>query len=51
MLMKVYGLRDTTGYTWDYIQSYNKEPLKAIMEALDTIDKVLNLILTASPQP
>ena len=50
VLMQVYGLRDSTGYTWEYIQSYNNDPIKAIMEALDTIDKVLNQILTTANQ-
>lgn len=51
VLMQVYGLRDTTGYTWEYIKSYNPEnPIKAIMEALDTIDKVLNQILETANQ-
>jgi hypothetical protein len=51
VLMQVYGLRDTTGYTWEYVKSYNPEnPIKAIMEALDTIDKVLNQILETANQ-
>jgi hypothetical protein len=51
VLMQVYGLRDTTGYTWEYIKSYNPEnPIKAIMEALDTIDKVLDQILETANQ-
>jgi hypothetical protein len=51
VLMQVYGLRDTTGYTWEYIKSYNPEnPIRAIMEALDTIDKVLNQILETANQ-
>ena len=51
VLMQVYGLRDTTGYTWEYIKSYNPgNPLKAIMEALDTIDKVLSKIIETANQ-
>jgi hypothetical protein len=51
VLMQVYGLRDATGYTWTYIKSYNPEnPIKAIMEALDTIDKVLDQILETANQ-
>ena len=51
ILMQIYGLRDTTGYTWEYVKSYNPEnPIKAIMDALDTIDKVLNQILETTNQ-
>jgi len=51
VLMGVYGLRDTTGYTWEYIKSYNPEnPIKAVMDALDTIDKVINQILETANQ-
>ena len=51
VLMQIYGLRDTTGYTWEYIKSYNPEnPIKAIMGALDTIDKVLDQILETASQ-
>jgi hypothetical protein len=50
VLMQIYGLRDTTGYTWSYIQSYNHDPIKAIMEALDTINKVLDQILETTNQ-
>jgi hypothetical protein len=52
VLMGIYGLKDETGNTWEYIQHYNPEsPVKAIMSALDTIEKVLDLILTAASQP
>jgi hypothetical protein len=51
VLMQVYGLRDTSGYAWEYIKSYNPDnPVKAIMEALDTIDKVLCKILETANQ-
>jgi hypothetical protein len=46
VLMAVYGLKDTTGTTWQYIKFYNPDnPVSAIMGALDTIGKVLDLIL------
>ncbi len=51
VLMQVYGLRDSTGYTWEYLKSYNPEnPIKAIMGALDMVDKVLNKILETANQ-
>jgi len=50
VLMEVYGLHDTTGYTWQYIASYNPDPIKAVMSALDTIDKVLGKILETANQ-
>jgi hypothetical protein len=50
VLMQIYGLRDTSGYTWSYIQSYNHDPVKAIMEALDTINKILDQILMTANQ-
>lgn len=51
VLMQVYGLKDTTGLTWQYIKSYNPDnPMSAIIGALDTIGKVLDLILTASAE-
>jgi hypothetical protein len=51
VLMEVYGLKDSTGLTWQYIKSYNPDnPMSAIIGALDTIGKVLDLILTASAE-
>ena len=51
VLMQVYGLKDTTGTTWNYIKSYNPEnPTGAILSALDTIGKVLDLIVTAAAE-
>ena len=49
VLMQVYGLKDTSGTTWQYIKAYNPEnPTGAILAALDTIGKVLDLIVTAA---
>ena len=49
VLMQVYGLKDTTGTTWNYIKAYNPDnPVNAIVSALDTIGKVLDLIVTAA---
>ena len=51
VLMQVYGLKDTSGTTWNYIKSYNPEnPVGAIMNALDTVGKVLDLIVTAAAE-
>lgn len=44
VLAALYGY-DYTGNTWEYIRGYNeKDPLKAIMKALSTIEKVIELI-------
>lgn len=51
VLMHVYGLKDTTGYTWDYIKAYNPDnPMNAIKNALDTIGKVLDIIIGTAEQ-
>ena len=51
VLMQVYGLKDTSGTTWNYIKSYNPEnPTGAILAALDTIGKVLDLIIEAAAE-
>jgi hypothetical protein len=51
VLMQVYGLRDSSGYAWQYISHYNPDnPLKAITEALETIDCVLEEILSTASQ-
>jgi len=45
VLMQMYGLRDSSGYSWDYISGYSKDPLVAIQRALSTVAQVLALIL------
>lgn len=42
VLMQLYGVRDHTGNAWQYISSYNADPLKAITMALGDVEKVLN---------
>ena len=46
VLMALYGLRDTTGESWQYIKSYNRDPLKALYKVLNdckaVIDEILN---------
>lgn len=44
-LMCLYGLGDRSGSAWEYIQQYNKDPLRAIMTAVDEVGKVLALLL------
>jgi len=51
VLMGLYGIRDNTGNTWKYIKSYNADPLKAIMKALSTIERVLAVIFEDKLQP
>lgn len=49
VLMQTYGLKDMSGNVWEYIKGYNpNDPIKAIMAALDTIGKVIDLILTTA---
>lgn len=49
ILMALCGLQDTTGHAWHYIQHYAPEdPLKAISAALDTIEQVIDLILSTA---
>lgn len=43
VLAQMYG-HDYTGNAWDYISSYNSDPLKAIFSALSTVEKVIALI-------
>jgi hypothetical protein len=51
VLMQVYGLKDTSGVTWEYIKHYNPDnPTGAILAALDTIGKVLDLIVTTATE-
>jgi hypothetical protein len=51
VLMQVYGLKDTTGTTWEYIKAYNPDnPVSAIIGALDTIGKVLDLIISTAEE-
>lgn len=40
-LMHLHGPGDRTGNSWRYLQSYSEDPLHAIANALDTLQKVL----------
>lgn len=44
VLMNLYGLGDRTGNSWNYIKHYNDDPLRAVMKALGTVEKVLSAI-------
>ena len=44
VLMQMYDCPDRTGNAWQYIQRYNKDPLRAVVSALGTVEKVLALI-------
>ena len=50
VLMHLYGLGDRTGNAWRYIEGYSKEPLVAIQRALNTVEKVLALLLGGPAQ-
>ena len=43
VLSELYGVKHT-GNAWRYIESYNDDPLKAIYEALGTVEQVITLI-------
>jgi hypothetical protein len=45
VLMHLYGLGDRTGNCWRYVQGYAADPLQAIVKALNTVEKVLALLL------
>ncbi len=44
ILMQTYGIKDTTGNAWKYIEHYNTDPVRAIMKALGEVEKVLDVI-------
>ena len=48
VLMDLYGY-DRTGNAWAYIASYNEDPLRAILKAVDEVGKVLGLLLEEEP--
>ena len=50
VLMHVYGLGDHTGNAWQYIQSYNKDPLRAITDAADKVGALLAEIFEMEQQ-
>jgi hypothetical protein len=45
VLMDLYGLKDTSGNTWQYIKMYANDPLEAITKAMATVEKVLQVLL------
>ena len=53
VLMEVYGLRDQSGQTWNYISWFHKDPLKAIYAALGIVENILGLLdeLVEQPNP
>ena len=45
VLMELYGLGDRSGNAWQYLrQGYASEPLVAIVKALSTVEKVLEVL-------
>jgi hypothetical protein len=44
VLMEVYDLGDRSGNAWRYIQAYASNPIQAIARALDTVEKVLEVL-------
>lgn len=51
VLMRLYGLGDRSGNCWRYIAGYAKDPLRAIVRALTTVEKVLALLLGNGSSP
>ena len=45
VLMSLYGLRDTTGESWQYIKGYNKDLLKALHRVLNDCKAVIDELL------
>lgn len=50
VLMDLYGLKDTSGNSWNYIKMYADDPLEAITKALKTVEQVLAVLFTQEPQ-
>lgn len=44
VLMELYGMGDRSGNAWQYIGGYNSDPVRAMVKALSTVEKVLELI-------
>ena len=44
VLMECYDLGDRSGNAWRYISQYSQDPLAAIVKALSTVEKVLDLL-------
>ena len=44
VLMELYDLGDRSGNAWRYISRYSSDPLAAIVKALATVEKVLDLL-------
>ena len=45
ILMELYGYENQSGNSWEYIAHYNSDPLTAIVKALSTVEKALDIIL------
>lgn len=45
VLMDLYGVGDTSGKAWNYINHYSDDPLIAITKAMGTVEKVLAVLL------
>jgi hypothetical protein len=50
VLMDLYNLGDHSGNAWHYIAHYADEPMLAIMRALSTVEKVLEVLLQTEAQ-
>ncbi len=44
VLMELYELGDRSGNSWKYIQGYASDPIQAVARALDTVQKVLEVL-------
>jgi hypothetical protein len=44
VLMELYGLGDSSGNAWQYLSGYAAEPLVAIVKALSTVERVLEVL-------
>lgn len=44
VLMELYGYGDRSGNTWQYISGYATDPIQAIVKALATVEKVLEVL-------
>jgi hypothetical protein len=44
VLMQLYGIEDRSGNAWQYIANYATDPIQAIVKALTTVEKVLEVL-------
>ena len=49
VLMHLYALGDRSGNCWRYVSAYTSDPLRAIQEAMNDVEKILCVLLDPDP--